>query len=358
MVRSPWSCGQTALTILTCTRNGARAIADSLGCTIVSATNWSSTAAEIIVVDNDSTDDTVSVAKDILSAARIKSCVLSAPKPGKINAILTGVRAASSELICLVDDDNQVEPDYFERLHAFFNTYPRVGVVGGGNHLDPRILAPVWFAQAKHHMACSRPRLIKNVITDSEGREIADFGWVAGAGMGFRVSPLLAALSAGYTFFNDTRRGPRMGITGEDTEMCVLFSRMGYQLGYDPTMRLSHNIANDRLTLDAYWKLCRTIGAGSPGIQPFFFEEPISFRIPRALQWSWQWQAARNIYRMIRSVAPLLVTANTSAEDAFRRRVTVEQYLGCISRILMERGRYSEHIRQVQFGHWRSCRIP
>ncbi len=344
------------LTVLICTRNGARTIGDAVAHSIRSLTAWDARRSELIVVDNGSTDQTRSIVDAARDDSPVEIRLLSVPTPGKIHAFVAGVRAARADLVCIIDDDNLVDPDFFGLQHAFFAAYPEVGMVGGANALDPTVAAPAWFEWARHFLACTRPVIEGNMFTDAEGREIGDYGWIAGAGMGFRRRPLLDALDAGYAFFNDTQRGRGMRVTGEDTEMCLLYRSMGQRFGHDPRMRLWHRIAPDRLRLDAFWTLCRTIGAGAPGVDPFLFTEktPIG---AMPWKWRWQWQMVTKLRRFLWLQLPAAFADLPLEERRFRRLMAGHQVRGAMRRILVERSRYDTHIRNVASGGWTRYRV-
>lgn len=344
------------LSVLICTRNGARTILEAVSHSVASLEAWDSRAGELIVVDNGSTDDTRLLAESACAGSEVDFVPLVASRPGKIHAFDVGIRAARADFVCIIDDDNNVDVGFFGRLYEFLAAYPDVGVVGGLNALDPRVKAPEWFDWAKHFMACTRPHIEENVVTDAAGREVGEFGWIPGAGMGFRRKPLIDALDAGYGFFNDTQRGRGMRVTGEDSEMCLLFRSMGYRFGFDPGMRLWHHIAPDRLTPDAYWLLCRTIGAGSPGTDPFMFtsKRPPG-RLP--LAWSWQWQWLSKMRRLAALSLPGAMSDYGAEERRFRLRTAINQCRGAIGRILAERSKYDEHIRNVASGEWTRYRV-
>lgn len=85
----------------------------------------------ILIMNNNSTDET----EDIATAA-LKDCtaalgrVINVPKPGKSNALNTGLDEAQTEFLVRVDADTLVGEDNLSRAMPYF-TNPSVGVVGG-----------------------------------------------------------------------------------------------------------------------------------------------------------------------------------------------------------------------------------
>jgi cellulose synthase/poly-beta-1,6-N-acetylglucosamine synthase-like glycosyltransferase/peptidoglycan/xylan/chitin deacetylase (PgdA/CDA1 family) len=89
---------------------------------------------EIIVVDDGSTDDTAARAAG-LGLPHVR--VIRQPNAGKPAALNTGLRAASHELIVMVDGDTVFEPETIERLIRPFAD-PAVGAVSGNTKVANR----------------------------------------------------------------------------------------------------------------------------------------------------------------------------------------------------------------------------
>lgn len=85
----------------------------------------------ILIMNNNSTDDTETIARDTLAACQsAKGKVINIPKPGKSNALNAGLDACETEFLVRVDADTLVGADNFTRAMPYF-TDPKVGVVGG-----------------------------------------------------------------------------------------------------------------------------------------------------------------------------------------------------------------------------------
>lgn len=83
---------------------------------------------ELIIVNNESTDNSVEVAKTYTNK------VFSAPR-GKLNALQVGISMASGEVILTIDSDCWYPPDYIERMLKYFEN-PNIVLVIGDVYLD------------------------------------------------------------------------------------------------------------------------------------------------------------------------------------------------------------------------------
>ena len=92
---------------------------------------------EIIVVDNNSTDDTAAVVHRIAarSAGRVRYAF--EPRQGLSHGRNAGITLARSPIIAFTDDDVRVASDWIVRLRRAFEEHPDVGYIGG------RVL-PLW----------------------------------------------------------------------------------------------------------------------------------------------------------------------------------------------------------------------
>lgn len=93
---------------------------------------------ELIVVDNNSSDDTA----DVLEAfARSHPGMrwLSEPRPGVSHGRNAGIRAASSPIVAFTDDDIRVAPDWVATIKRLFDDHPEIDCVGGP-------VLPIWEA--------------------------------------------------------------------------------------------------------------------------------------------------------------------------------------------------------------------
>lgn len=135
----------SALTIIICTWNRAgslRATLDSL------AAQRGADALEIIVVDNNSADDTATVVAEYsasLPPGRLR--YVFEGRQGKQFALNSGIHASSAALLAFTDDDILFPPDWADSILAAFSD-PAIDVAGGRTLLTWPGGIPLWYDES------------------------------------------------------------------------------------------------------------------------------------------------------------------------------------------------------------------
>jgi cellulose synthase/poly-beta-1,6-N-acetylglucosamine synthase-like glycosyltransferase len=86
--------------------------------------------AEIIVIDDASTDDTLAVLRELAERFEIRVISLE-QNVGKKRALAEGMLAANGTILAFTDSDSTWAPDALERAMAAFASDPRIGAVSG-----------------------------------------------------------------------------------------------------------------------------------------------------------------------------------------------------------------------------------
>lgn len=107
-----------------------------------------SVAHEIVVVDNNSTDDTASVVRRIAaqSGGRLRHAF--EPRQGLSHGRNTGIALARAPIVALTDDDVRVENDWVTQVKRAFDENPGIDYIGGRvlpHWLEP---PPAWLTTA------------------------------------------------------------------------------------------------------------------------------------------------------------------------------------------------------------------
>jgi glycosyltransferase involved in cell wall biosynthesis len=129
-------------TVNVCTYNRAGNLPRCLGALArqrgVEGLEW-----EVLVVDNNSTDDTKAMVERLARELPIAIRYAHEGQQGLNYARNTGIRLSSGTYFSYVDDDIEVSPDWLASLHESFVTND-ADAVGGRIHLDPAIQLPAW----------------------------------------------------------------------------------------------------------------------------------------------------------------------------------------------------------------------
>ncbi|WP_411820734.1 glycosyltransferase family A protein [Hyphococcus formosus] len=95
---------------------------------------------EIILVDNGSTDRSVEICRAFQKNHEdILICIVHDPRPGKVNALETGIRAVNSAFVAFCDADTYYPPHYFELAMRLLSMSDGdlVGAIGIGIENEP-----------------------------------------------------------------------------------------------------------------------------------------------------------------------------------------------------------------------------
>ena len=86
-------------------------------------------ADEVVVVDNNSTDDTRAVAASFGDKLPLKYVLET--KKGVAAARNAGIKASTGGILAFTDDDCVADKDWLRHLEAAFTAHPLAGLIGG-----------------------------------------------------------------------------------------------------------------------------------------------------------------------------------------------------------------------------------
>lgn len=186
--------------------------------------NW-----QVLVVDNNCTDETVAVVKRHIQSGKISGLhIVSESRQGLSYARLCGVQNTTGDWIAFVDDDCLLHEDWIAQAAKFAVAHPECGAFGGNVILDWETPPPVFvlkygysFAQQDHGML---PKQMSCLV---------------GAGLVIRRTALLDVGWMNKQFMTD-RVGKKL-ISGGDVELALRIAAK-YDLWYNPECKLMHVI--------------------------------------------------------------------------------------------------------------------
>ncbi|MGD0999504.1 MAG: glycosyltransferase family A protein [Candidatus Brocadiia bacterium] len=246
------------LSVIVATRNRAAAIRRCLDA--LAAQEFRALNAELVVVDNASTDATPQVLAEELARRRLPLKVVAEPQPGLSRARNAGIGQAAGRFIIFLDDDALAAPRWLAAYERLF----RQG-------------RPVVQGRIRVQLEGARPRYLADDLLaylthlDKDGPEGRYEGNLLGANFGAtrrvceQLGPFRCDLGAGASGF------------GEDTEFSQRMTAAGIPVTYSPDALVLHQIPPARATRRALLRRCYRSGLS----QPLFKEFPES--LPRTL---------------------------------------------------------------------------
>ncbi|MEO0540980.1 MAG: hormogonium polysaccharide biosynthesis glycosyltransferase HpsE [Cyanobacteria bacterium P01_A01_bin.105] len=250
---SRWLPDQVCLdfTVVIPTYNGARRLPAVLDCLCwqlgLSDLGW-----EVIVVDNNSTDATAEVVRRYQTDWPTGSTLryVFEPRQGAGNARTCGIHAANSELVGFLDDDNLPGLTWVQAAYRFGQDNPRVGVYGSRIQGDFETTPPRHFERISSLLALTERG--SGPIPYLPERKVLP----PGAGLVVRRQAWLDHVP--HDLVMTQKIGQREA--GEDLEVVLHIQKAGWEVWYNPHMRVAHRIPRQRLTRQYLVTLCRGIG--------------------------------------------------------------------------------------------------
>ena len=225
------------ISIVICTANRAHELRDTLAS--LAGVVWGG-SAELLVVDNGSTDGTRGVVNEAARAYPFPIRYLYEPGDGKYAALNSGITAAHGRIIAATDDDARFERDWLERAAAGLSRYD-CEFVGG------RVL-PLWLAPKPEWLAETNGLHTKVIALLDHGSNPREFGrggisWPLGVNVAYRRE-----VFERVGLF-DSRLGRKAGTLRNQAqrEWHLRARALGVRGFYLPDMVVHHLVAPERL---------------------------------------------------------------------------------------------------------------
>jgi glycosyltransferase involved in cell wall biosynthesis len=234
----------TSATVLICTYNRARHLRETLAA-LAAMTPVPDCSVEILVVDNNSTDNTPAVVQEAARDARARVIYVTEQQQGKSFALNRGLASASGDIVALTDDDVVPAPEWLSRIVANFRARDVTFVFG-------KVL-PLWSAQPPPELLGRRAQDIwgplaivdygdqaAEYVAESTGQRLP-----VGANLAFARSALVTIRG----WRTDLGKVNNTLISGEDHEIFMRLRRFNLYSGYyDPQVTVRHYVPPSRLT--------------------------------------------------------------------------------------------------------------
>lgn len=233
------------VSIIICCYNSASRIEETLK-SIFNLDIPSEFLCEVIVINNNSTDETLKVAQaatKTFGTGLMSFKIVEEQRPGLTFARNKGIEESSYDLILFCDDDNHLDKGYLRAAQKVFASHKEVGIAGGWSKPKFSSNPGLWIEDFYGALAIGK-----------QSKEDGVVRWVFGAGMLFKKEILTELKKAKIKFLLTDRIGSKQ-TSGGDTEMCLLAKFIGYDSYYSESLQLDHCISPHRLTKKNFIKL-------------------------------------------------------------------------------------------------------
>jgi len=209
---------------------------------------------EIIVVDNNSTDNTAQI---IQSYQANWSCSYPLkysfePKQGAAYARKRAVVESSGRLIGFLDDDNYPLSNWVASAYAFGQQHPQAGAYASQIHPDWEVKPSEDFQQRIAPFLAITERGNIPLLYEPKQKLLPP-----SAGLVVRRQAWLESIPQKTIL---TGRTPGSMLTSEDLEMLCYIQKAGWEVWYNPTMEIYHRIPSFRLNKEYLVPFFRGIG--------------------------------------------------------------------------------------------------
>lgn len=202
---------------------------------------------QLIVVNNNSTDDTEAVIKGFRNVPGLKIKYLFEEKQGKSHALNTALGHITGDLIAFTDDDVTVDEGWIRSMVDALKRHPEYSCFGGKVVAGYPEDVPDWLDIDRSM------QFLKSVFVDlDDGNIEVEYGkgTVSKTPSGVNMFYRRAAIDENGLFRADLGpRGTELGFS-EDIEYCRRFLERGENFMYIPSAVLYHPVHKERLNRD------------------------------------------------------------------------------------------------------------
>jgi glycosyltransferase involved in cell wall biosynthesis len=246
------------ITVILCTLNGARSLGKTLN-SVAASTLPEEVDWEVLVVDNNSTDQTREVVEEFCRRFPGRIRYLFEPQPGKSFALNSGCREARGDVLAFLDDDATVEPTWLYNLTKALAGDAWAGA-GGRTILQWPSSLPRWLSiegpYARHYLpGFDRGETARELMEPPYGTNMAFRKKIFEKYGGFRTDLGPSPNREIPHFLEDAEFGSRVLAAGE-------------KLRYEPSAVAYHAIREDRIRKTYFLRRCYDWGRAKARLSP------------------------------------------------------------------------------------------
>jgi glucosyl-dolichyl phosphate glucuronosyltransferase len=234
----------SSISVLICTFNRAPLLRETLAA-LHEMDPPDDCAVQIVVVDNNSTDETPAVVAESMEQARFPVILVRERQQGKSFALNAGLAAATGDVLALTDDDVLPAKDWVARIVQAFRTQKVTFVFG-------KVL-PRWQSQPPPELLTPQAQAIWGPLAIVDYGDTPTHYTPTSRGQRLPIGANLALLRSVLVSIGgwrtDLGKVNNTLICGEDHEIFMRLRRCGCYAGYyDPEICVRHLVPTERLT--------------------------------------------------------------------------------------------------------------
>ena len=206
---------------------------------------------ELIIVDNNSTDETALVCKNVMGKyPDVNTYYVKEINQGLSFALNRGIKKAKGEFILFVDDDETINPNHLEKLDCYLMEYPQIRLCGTQ-------VVPIYETEKPKWLSHFTMRLITGHY--DQGDKVKKLEAKNYPGTGHTIIKKELYDIVGYYNTDLGRKGK--GLMGaEDKDMFLRLIENNIECYYLPGIPIYHHIPANKLTDEFFNKLTYSIG--------------------------------------------------------------------------------------------------
>ncbi|NET72228.1 MAG: glycosyltransferase family 2 protein [Sphaerospermopsis sp. SIO1G2] len=197
---------------------------------------------EIVIVDNNSTDNTARIIADQQSNWKEKFPLkyFTETRQGASFARRTAMEKAEGSLVGFLDDDNLPAHDWVAQAYAFAKLHPQAGAYGGQIHGEFEAEPPKNLKKIAAYLAIIE-RGDKAFSYNDHKKKVLP------PGAGIVINKKVWLENVPENLFLTGPSGKSLALKGEDLEILSHIQNAGWEIWYNPKMHLYHQIPSWRL---------------------------------------------------------------------------------------------------------------
>ena len=237
------------ISIIICTYNREKYIRPLLES--IAKNDYPTTDYEIVLVDNNCTDNTHGVCEQFAAAHKeVAFCYVIEPEQGLSAARNKGIKEAKGDIIIYVDDDALVDSDYIRIYAEHFAVYPDTMAAGGPIEPLYETKEPSWMSPY------TKALLTAWMNYGTQVREYPNGRYPGGGNAAYRKE----VFDRVGLFNTELGRKGNLLLASEEKDIFDKMKALGMKVLYLPTPVLHHCIPQAKLEEDYFNRLTLQIG--------------------------------------------------------------------------------------------------